>query len=587
MKSTSRQKDFHITEQGLTAFISGRILERGRDYVEDGRVLEVRQAGDRMHAKVLGSEEDEWQVEVWQDAKSGWDGSCTCPYTAGPCKHIAATLLTLLEEPDVIITESEASAESPRRPIDDDELRAKVRELQREDLEGLLIEQAGRDPFLRQRLVLKVKQSEGKPINLASYRTQMRQALAWRGDFIPYAAVPDFVQGLEEMKRSFRDLAAEGHPAEAAELLEEFIDRCIPRIERLDDSGGFFGPFVQDLYSALGEVLSRVPERDPKLWARKTLKRLDSNHYGFEDNLLHDMAGALGPQGLKIIEKEIVRRYEKVRKETVKYAEPELLKQVGSPGWKLNGMLCDLADIRNDVDVFIALKEELGIHPSHCADIAKRLRDAGRQPEALSWVEKGLELTKPSGFDQDGLVGLKIEVLEKLGRRSDACEEAWTEYRRFPNRSALEQALSLSSENNSGRLKQEAIEALVKKGDLAALIDICLPDKNAGPIAEVIRSRKHPFEHLHYSQLQPAALALEKEFPEEAATIYLHLADEILTSKRAKAYVYAIEYYGRIKVLWNRVGKRTEWEQLTETIRKEHRLKSSFLPDFESLCAKG
>jgi len=68
----------------------------------------------------------------------------------------------------------------------------------------------------------------------------------------------------------------------------------------------------------------------------------------------------------------------------VKYSEPERLKQVGSPGWKLNETLCDLADIRNDVDRFIALKEERGIHSFDCADIAERLRDVGRLPAALN-----------------------------------------------------------------------------------------------------------------------------------------------------------------------------------------------------------
>ncbi len=65
---------------------------RGKDYAEDGRVLEYESDNGRIHAKVLGTHvyETEWQ---WYDGE--WDCACSCPVEVY-CKHAYAVALRVL-----------------------------------------------------------------------------------------------------------------------------------------------------------------------------------------------------------------------------------------------------------------------------------------------------------------------------------------------------------------------------------------------------------------------------------------------------------------------------------------------------------
>jgi len=68
--------------------------ELGKDYAENGRVIECSSDGGRISSRVLGAEvyETEWQ---WYDGE--WDCACTCPIEVY-CKHAYAVALRILSE---------------------------------------------------------------------------------------------------------------------------------------------------------------------------------------------------------------------------------------------------------------------------------------------------------------------------------------------------------------------------------------------------------------------------------------------------------------------------------------------------------
>jgi uncharacterized Zn finger protein len=85
-------------EQQLESVLPVLYVDRGRRYVEDGRVLSVDQRPDNglVYGRVRGSRGRAYQVVVQVDDSDGPEpqirGHCSCP-VGWNCKHVAAVLL--------------------------------------------------------------------------------------------------------------------------------------------------------------------------------------------------------------------------------------------------------------------------------------------------------------------------------------------------------------------------------------------------------------------------------------------------------------------------------------------------------------
>ncbi|QEN05591.1 hypothetical protein EW093_12995 [Thiospirochaeta perfilievii] len=80
------------TENDIKTYLGDIIFYRAKDYFNKNKVLIVAPEQKAYHGEVLGSGGQIYSVEV------GYDGyhNCSCPYN-GPCKHIGAVLLELLQ----------------------------------------------------------------------------------------------------------------------------------------------------------------------------------------------------------------------------------------------------------------------------------------------------------------------------------------------------------------------------------------------------------------------------------------------------------------------------------------------------------
>jgi uncharacterized Zn finger protein len=108
-------------------------FERDQSYYRDGSVDSLVQRGNRLTAKVEGSEATPYQVSIHFDDGGITQATCTCPYDyEGCCKHIVATLLTCLHQPEQI----------EQRP----ELANLLANLNREQLQTILQNLADEEP---------------------------------------------------------------------------------------------------------------------------------------------------------------------------------------------------------------------------------------------------------------------------------------------------------------------------------------------------------------------------------------------------------------------------------------------------------
>ena len=77
--------------------------QRGEAYYYDGAVIRVVQRGNSIGAEVQGNDIDPYRVNIDFDDETIDIAYCSCPYDYdGWCKHIVATLLVCLHNPESI-----------------------------------------------------------------------------------------------------------------------------------------------------------------------------------------------------------------------------------------------------------------------------------------------------------------------------------------------------------------------------------------------------------------------------------------------------------------------------------------------------
>jgi hypothetical protein len=87
-----------LTEPDVSARCTEASLSRGRDYYTGGAVRQRMRTDDGLETRVAGTHT--YRVTV-RETPGGLLAYCTCPYDwGGDCKHIVATLLAWLHEPE-------------------------------------------------------------------------------------------------------------------------------------------------------------------------------------------------------------------------------------------------------------------------------------------------------------------------------------------------------------------------------------------------------------------------------------------------------------------------------------------------------
>lgn len=92
-----------LSEAMIRRYASTKSWQRGEAYYSDRHVRRVVRRGNAIAAEVEGNEIRPYRVNIGFDGEELGEVSCTCPYDfGGCCKHIVATLLVCLRDPQQI-----------------------------------------------------------------------------------------------------------------------------------------------------------------------------------------------------------------------------------------------------------------------------------------------------------------------------------------------------------------------------------------------------------------------------------------------------------------------------------------------------
>ena len=171
------------------------ILERGRNYWDDGCVESLYRDGNAVTAVVSGTEDYNVEIEMGRGGKIAYM-SCTCPYAedGNNCKHMAAVLFAMEDgKPQSAITRNDESF--PKLPWQET-----LNQLSPEEMRQLLSELAQSDRGLQERITTLHGQPAPEVLE-AAWESQLAEIPAEYTDrhgFIDYDHAYDFFMELDE-----------------------------------------------------------------------------------------------------------------------------------------------------------------------------------------------------------------------------------------------------------------------------------------------------------------------------------------------------------------------------------------------------
>ena len=386
------------------------------------------------------------------------------------------------------------------------------------------------------------------------------------GRFVGDRSCFSLLSDLEEVESDIAPLL-ESAPDRAVALYEAFLAGCYEKVEELDDSSGAFGMFVEELFC--GWVKARqAAGAAPEETAARLLGWMDDDPYGFCYGLETKVASVLDKAGLAALVAQVRERFTSSKQR--RWAEVLRALHIG----------------QKDIAAYVTLAQQTGLSTKDCHAVARMLIAKRKPEEALSWVERGIEIVAkdPRGSSSDyELQNLRRELLRKLGREQEALASAWAEFREHPSKYTYDDVMKFAPKQDRASWHAKAMEAAAG-ADLYSLIGLFVETKETGRLSELVKkSTDEELEAVSHYALEPAARRLEKAHPAEAARLWRAMGMRVVNAKKSKYYGAALGNFEQAKRCYVKAGLGADWDRVVREVREVHHRKTGFMPGFEDV----
>lgn len=568
-----------MTEMALVSlenWFDQRVLDRGRQYVEEGRLLRPARRGDVLRARCLGTDPQPYDVEAILGPEGLRAARCTCPVGAtGHCKHVAALALAWRDDP-------EAFAE---RPTVGELLGAHTRD----DLVDLVERMVRRHPDLETLLELPAGlRSTGRAAEVGVVRRAVDEAFerhareGWRASY----AIARDLGDLMELARRY---TARRRRAHAATVYAGIADEVLAGYGRVVDEDDELAGLVTAAVGGLG--LSLRESSEPRERERILTSLLDV----YRRNL------ALSLPGLERLVREIVltagdpderRRtagsLERLL-ETDAAAAPALRRRVQrTRAHFLEGVLDDAA--------FLPLAREAEAwHP-----LVRRLLALGRVEEAAEAAseapatilldladlfvgagaeEVGVGLVRDRATRGDGS-RLREWLIRRAERRGDWAEALrWAEEVLWERLDLTDYVRVRDLARHVGRwgwMRPLVLRRMAERGHYRLLTEVYLAEGEVDRALETVEAipptAAEPWAMLRLD----VARAAEQGRPRDAIRLYMQRVDELTEARGRDHYGQAADYLARVRDIYRRLDDDVGWRELIRTVRELNRRLPAF-----------
>jgi len=355
-------------------------------------------------------------------------------------------------------------------------------------------------------------------------------------------------------------------PNKAAGLLADIAEMQDHLMEATDDSDGELGGALMAVVWNWGKAWAHVAGRDPGQVAQIVFDGFQDNPYGVMDEIIPAFGEALGERGLNRLEQLFRAAIDGTGSGSAK------------DDWSYRGLfygLQEIADLRSDVDGFIAAHIEAGTELIYVHEIAERLHHAERSAEALEWLERPDGRAHPNN-DRATLLG---DVLASLGQNAKAGDVLWAAFQHNPTIERYNACCGLASKHELPALRNKAIEIAASHESAGEALDFLAAIDALRNMGQFVRRRLSELNGRAYWVLRPAAVALVPNDRLAASLLYRLLVDGVLSRGTARYYHYAIEDLRAATLV---AGSITDWESFEphevyfDRLQQDHKRKWSF-----------
>ncbi|WP_141430446.1 SWIM zinc finger domain-containing protein [Bacillus sp. 03113] len=331
-------KLFEFEEQ-----IDDVILQRGRDYFNNGNVEEIKEIdNNRYIVEVAGSEIYTVSIKL-NENEVILETDCDCPYDWGEfCKHQAAAFFALKDEKEGNSKKSrKKKTTKPEKKVN---LKTIVSSLSKDDLINIILESSYEYPEIEKKLLFKYAPAKDE-ISVSKKLIREYINRSKRHGFIEWRYVSDAVQGAEITLEKAQAKIEDGETESAVLLCIAVLSIVVDMLQYCDDSSGIVGDIINTslemIDEAVSEGIDQLNQQQEKTLFTAILKEAQNSRYeGWTDwsiSLLKACVYFAGNADLRLTLETLFNRMiekagndawnSKYIKENVKLLQLELLEQ--------------------------------------------------------------------------------------------------------------------------------------------------------------------------------------------------------------------------------------------------------------------
>lgn len=185
--------------------------------------------------------------------------------------------------------------------------------------------------------------------------------------------------------------------------------------------------------------------------------------------------------------------------------------EVGVRAWHLRQRLSEIADLRGDVDAFIALQLAQPRNQVQVRGIVERLLKAGRGAEALQWLDDGRYHNRLID-----MTDLRLAALEATGRAEEAQGLRWQRFERRLDRAALKDYLKRLPDFEDFEAERRAMAQVLTHKSATDALTFLLAWPDPDSLARLVATRWREFGPTPSETLLATVEALRDRHPLEA-----------------------------------------------------------------------
>ncbi|MDR1882213.1 MAG: SWIM zinc finger family protein [Prevotella sp.] len=242
-----------LSLNNFEANINSAVLQRGRDYFNDGLVVELEEQGDNSWStEVCGS--DDYVVKITLDQQDGiCDFSCDCLYDGPLCKHVVAVLYAIREKK---ATTGKTSKIKPSAQKKKNAFETLLDKVNLEEYRDFIRKSAAEDKNFKTKFELFFADKDDRIDVEKKYGDLIRKLIRkYSGcGFIDYSSTREFSTGIGRIIATGIDMTVKGNYGDAFLLCKVLLKELINVIGQCDDSAGYMGDVFSDAIELLDSI---------------------------------------------------------------------------------------------------------------------------------------------------------------------------------------------------------------------------------------------------------------------------------------------------------------------------------------------